>query len=829
MGREKIKRKLKKFSLRKKAQEKKQVQEKPNPKPAGLKGWYNGVKKKRLEKKEQERISEPTSLKIITASLTLIAMAVGMSILPLFPQPLPILIAVLVAFVTFRDPRFGMPIGGAVIGLGLTYHLAALYFFSFLGAENIRIAVIVVWMALFIALPLIFHHYRSALAIDFGILAFISLFSAQTYFLAIPLILASAVFFKKQVGLTIVYYVLLTVPLQIIQYFTYTVAIIARPDWWLEPGSAPPVFVPLNSILANLGTSMSQFRLYDASQAVSTITGQLTWNPNFNGRTLTDALVQYRDSVPGILMFVVIVTGLSLALIFFSRMLVSQGSGSFVDRIIPCFVATCAAAFFFILLSALQTGLAFSADVSAGTMAFGILATLLFTFPAVFMSNTPKQTTTNSEISEKAQALMSRLQVFEDQLNNVKENIPVVVSSPEGKLLIIKDSLEDTLKKFSEHYYEPAELNSKFTELKKFSKDIDELELELDRILSEYQILANCEFSSWVGKLTSSGLKIDSKLNADFQKDMPLDQRIETIKKTLDEGRSVAKTVLGVAEPVYGVIRPLYDPDLPEKSGAIEFARQKLEQKEAPWIAIEALHNALNNWKRQYGAEILASMKYLENSLVPIASLSGEGEVLEPILRENLPRVLGYAKKAENMKLALEKSSKRDELNILDVVTLKDDVQSVLVMAEDVLSMLYAELVSDDKVIERLLPTEDYPWEKNSNLDERLKKVTETLANPLGDKINQVMEHLPTYLSYVDETVQTLVVYNERKEFLLNYPTALAAIEEQLKHKSQLLPQDLPFQDKFASEYMRLYYMQKLGEFDFDKEGMRLTKKMLTQ
>ena len=180
-----------------------------------------------------------------------------------------------------------MPIGGAIIGFGLIYHLADLYFFSFLGAENIRIAVIVVWMALFISLPIIFHRYKSALAIDFGILAVISLFSTQTYFLAIPLILASAVYFKKQVVLTIVYYALITVPLQILQYFKYTVLPILRPDWWLQAGSSPPVFVPLNSILTDLNSSMSQFRLYDASKAVYTITGQLTWIPNFNGRTLT--------------------------------------------------------------------------------------------------------------------------------------------------------------------------------------------------------------------------------------------------------------------------------------------------------------------------------------------------------------------------------------------------------------------------------------------------------------------------------------------------------------------------------------------------------------
>ncbi len=89
----------------------------------------------------------------------------------------------------------------------------------------------------------------------------------------------------------------------------------------------------------------------------------------------------------------------------------------------------------------------------------------------------------------------------------------------------------------------------------------------------------------------------------------------------------------------------------------------------------------------------------------------------------------------------------------------------------------------DEEAIERLLPTKDYLWEKNSTLRERLKKATETLANPSNYRINQIMENLPTYLSYVDETVQTLEVYTERKEFLLNYPTAEAAIKEQLKKK----------------------------------------------
>ena len=210
---------------------------------------------------------------------------------------------------------------------------------------------------------------------------------------------------------------------------------------------------------------------------------------------------------------------------------------------------------------------------------------------------------------------------------------------------------------------------------------------------------------------------------------------------------------------------------------------QKLEQKESPWIAIEALYSSLNNWKRQYGADILDSVKYLKTSLTPIADLGSESEVLPPIFGENLPKVLDYAKKAESMKLTAEKKIEKDQLNIVDVVALKDDIQSFLDISKDVLSMLYAELISEEDSIDRLVPTKDYLWEKNPSLRGRLKKATETLSNPSNYMINQIMENLPVYLSYVDEAVQTLTAYNEQKEFLLNYPTAEAAIEEAIKTK----------------------------------------------
>jgi hypothetical protein len=794
---------------------------------SGLKSWYQTQKQKSKEREEEERKRESSTLRMVAFVVTLVAMAVGMSVLPLFPMPIPILLAFLVAFVVYQYPIVGMPIGGGIIGFGLLYHLANLYFISFLGSTQIRVGFVVFYMTLFVGLPVIFHRYRSVLAIDFGILAVAALFSSSAYFLAIPLILASAVYFKKYVSLTVIYYALISVPLQIVQYFQFTVEPIVRTDWWNTPGSSPPLFISLSQIFSSLSSSMGQFRLYDTSQVVYAITGQLTWVPNFHGRTLAAALSQYLDSAPGIIMFIIIVVGLALGLVFFTRILsgLGGGSGGFSDRIFPCFTATIAAALFFILLGALAQPLAFTASVDAAALALGPLATLLFTFPVVLMDTTPKQTTTIQQITEKLEGLTSKVQVLNDQLNNVKADIPANVSSPEGKILIIQDSLADMLKKSENQYYEPAELDQKFADLEKLDKDISALGSELDTILAEYQNFVNCEYSNWIGKLRDSGLDVKSTLNADFQKEMPLDARIEAIKQTLEAGRNLAKDVMQIAEPIYSIIRSLYDPSLPEKSRAIEFTTQKLEQKEAPWIAIEALYSSLNNWSRQYGAEILASMKYLKDSLTPIANLSGESEFLLPVFGENLPKVLDYAKKAEGMELLVGKKAEKEKLNIVDVVSLKGDIQTFLGIANDVLSMLYTELVSEEDTIERLLPTKEYLWETNSTLRERLKKATETLANPSNYKINQIMENLPKTLSYVDEAVQTLAVYAERREFLLNYPTAEAAIEEQLKTKKRLTPEDLPFQPRFAGEYLRLYYSQRFSEYLFDKENMQLTKK----
>jgi hypothetical protein len=51
------------------------------------------------------------------------------------------------------------------------------------------------------------------------------------------------------------------------------------------------------------------------------------------------------------------------------------------------------------------------------------------------------------------------------------------------------------------------------------------------------------------------------------------------------------------------------------------------------------------------------------------------------------------------------------------------------------------------------------------------------------------------------------------------------AVENLLKEKKRVSAEDLPFESKYAEEYLKLFYSQKFREFSFDRTNMLLTRK----
>ncbi|TRO42345.1 hypothetical protein E2P42_03120 [Candidatus Bathyarchaeota archaeon] len=783
------------------------------------KGGIREIWKEFNQKEARERALEPRRLRIITFILTFISMSLGLSFIPLFPQPLPILISFMVAAVTYGYPQAGMPIGCGVIGLGLIYQLSTMNFISMISYDStVRAVVIVVWLVLFIVPPIVYHRQKAALAIDLGLLAAMTLFFNQTYFLAVPLILTSWVLFKRKSGLTVLYTILIFVPLLLMQYLN-TILQIVRTDWWLDPAAVPAVYLPLSGIFKDLQTSMLQFRLYDTNKIVTTITDQLYLTANPTRLTIMDALKQYRDSLPGIMLFLAIVATLVLAIFLIVKTLL-QNSG---DRLLPIITATSAAALFFICLSALQIPLAISGKIDSLTAAGAVFATLAFTLPPSLISYQPKKTASNDMILEKTKELLGRLQTFEENLNTVKTNIPVDVTSVDGKMVIIKDKLTDIFNKAMAGYFEASEVDRKFDELEKgLSVDVDSLFSELDLLLREFHTLVNCEYSSWVTRLKAVGLNVESTVKTAFQNDLPLESRIERIKELLDLGRLLANRILPEVEQIYTIMRSLYDPNLPEESGAISFAKEKLDEKTPPWVAIDTLLVSLNNWRRQYSADILSSVERLKASLSYIVKMKSRVESLSPALEAaDYARIVALTKAAESIEVGLEQKA----VNVTEVTLISNIFQSSLDISRGILLMLNQELLNKENAIESLLPTADYMWEKNITLKERMASAVETVTNPSKYGLKQTLENLPRFLANLDECVATIVLYHERKELLLNYPKAETAIENQLSEKLQVSARDLPFESKYSEEFLRLFYSHKYPAFSFDEQNMVLAKK----
>jgi len=793
---------------------------------------YQNLRLRQKEIDKKEKALETTKIKIIAFAATFVAMALAFSLVPLLQSPLPILLALLVAFVTWQKPRIGMPVGSVIIGISLLYQLSinntlsnppyVVNFIAEIGDPIYRYVFAGVLMGLLVALPLVFYRYRHAIAIDFGIMAAMSLASNSTYFLAIPLILTPIVFYKKDAIVAAVYYGLISTPLMIVQYFKYFIAQtpVSVTEWWKLTGSSPPLFGPLTQTFSDMhSNSIGAFRLYNANSLTDTIIHQFTDNPEWQGKTMRAALVQYRDSFPGIMMFIVIIVGLVLVLTLLSNSFVKKTNMG--DRVMPSLIATLATALILIFLNALQGPLAFTATVDGGTIAYATLATLAFTLPISLINNQPKKNATYDMITAKGNELLGKLQTFGTQLDIVKTSIPLNVSATDVKMLLIKDKINDILSKSANRFYEESEIDKIYNELdKEISPQIDALIVELTAILNEYQIRVNTEYVSWLGRLKNDvDLTFKPTIKTHYEPELPLDQRIVCLQEVLGAGRVLAVDVIQTVDPIYVIIRSLYDQKLPKDSEAIAFAKKKLDEK-APWQAIQELYVALNNWRKQYGAEIAKSTEYLKKSLFPIIALASQSNSLGPVLGDKMPNILGDAKKAALLKEASDKKP----LNVLSLITLRDLLDNTLDISKDVFVILDSALKDQEKSIEDMLPTDNYLWEKNGTLDERMTEALTVLSSPRS-KVNEIMENLPRFEGYIDECIQTLTIYNERREFLLNYPTAKMAIEDQLKTKTKLTTADLPFDTKYAAQYLQVYYLQNFNDYDFDKQNAWLTKK----
>ncbi|MFC1488172.1 hypothetical protein ACFLRN_10860 [Thermoproteota archaeon] len=261
------------------------------------------------------------SLRVLTFVVTFMGMALGLSLIPFFAQPVPLIIAFLVSFAAFMNhARSGMALGSLVVGLGLVYQMSRVDLISQISPVPLyRTFIIIVIPALFFIFPIIFYRFEDAIAISLGIIAATLLLFVDVYYFAIPLILVVAVLYKKtKLGLTVTYYLLISLPLQIMQYLDHVLSL-TNPGWWEDPAIAPFIYVPAEEVLRGMQESMFQFRILEANKVLETISGQVTfaeYNPI--QQAINGVCARYADSLPGIILLLVIIIGLVSATAIFT-------------------------------------------------------------------------------------------------------------------------------------------------------------------------------------------------------------------------------------------------------------------------------------------------------------------------------------------------------------------------------------------------------------------------------------------------------------------------------------------------------------------------------
>ncbi len=781
---------------------------------------------RRVQKEKDELAKEGNGLRNIAFFLTLVSMMLALSFIPLFPQPVPILVAVLIAFIVYMNPAAGMALGSIPIVLGILFQLSTVDFIGMMGPMIIRVLFISLLVFFFVALPIRFRRYEDAIGINLGIIAATLLFFNATYFMALPLLLTIAILFKRtQSGLAFSYYVLISVPLMIMQYFQHILTI-ARVDFWNDPSAVPSIYTSLSPVFGHMQNGMFQFRLFDVSETL----GKILWNvvepsPNML-HTAGQAINQYLDSFPGMILFIAMVAGLVWAVSLILPSLVKISSVMQAETLFPALTAAGVTALFFLFMTALQIPLAFSAQLNSTGMIIGVLSSLLFAVPATMLNFAPKKKAEIEKNSQlilvKAGDLMKKLSTFEALLEKVKASIPVDVSSPETKMGIIKDKLSDMLAKAEGRKYKVPETYEKIKELDKDLADaIMSLQPELSLILEHYQLNLNYAYANWMKKLREIGYEVKNPVQINFEKDQLPEVRVEYISSVLAASKLLANEVCQLAEQVYDVIKSMYDPTLPAESRTIAYSKQKLAEKTAPWIACDALVIAFKNWTKQYSPEISRSIASLQESLGTIAALSTKNITLQSTLGEKYPVIAEEIRKAEELKNSL--SSKA--ITILTVPVLKESLQSSLNIVKNVLSILYEELKTKEDSIESLMPVEDSFWEKNVTLREQTAEAVEKISSTKKYSPNQMMKTLPQALSFIDPCLWTIAQYNVKNELLLNYPIAKTAIEDALKKKKRISIQDLPFEAQDAEEYLKLFFNERNREFTFDEESLMLSKK----
>lgn len=759
--------------------------------------------------------------KVTTFLITVISMTLAFYLIPLLPTPLPIIVAFLVAYAIYRDPPVGAFLGSMIITLGLFYHLSRINFFQLFHSPLSRMFVMVVLIIPFIIVSTSLTDNLAIIAMDIGIVAVSLLFFKSTFYLAVPVILIFATIYKKRgILITFSYYTFISIPLQVMQYLKT-----------FQEGIPPSLYTPLNIIHKDIQESMRQVSLTEINHILRVISDQIL-KPAGNSGELQLALASYVDSLPGMLFFLIIISGLiSVAALLTLKLPEPLKKTHFPQKYVdimvyglPVAAASLASVMFFVLLGILHTPLAFQAVVDPSILMLSTGFTIILSAPVSLSKYIIDLREVLAERVQKlrvgSESMLKEVNHYLGLINITRGPIPSSLSSLKTRMLIVADELNEVIKKASEEDMSLNEVDSLtrrvFTEL---NSTVSNFNGQLGVALDEYFIKIKFEYLESVKEIHELGLEIEPPEMVDPPTDSTLEMKIGYIYHVIESGGVLVEKLIATTDRIYETICSLFEPSLPVDSPIIQISREKAEIDQ-PWIIIDAILSSLKNWERQYSTEIVKSTRPIKESVETILELSNRDEMLLPVLEDKFHMIKTLAQDLEKKDFRVGE----ENLKVLKVILIRDTILATVEVVARIIGVLYDHLKDLENTIGSLLPIEDYEWNRNLTLAERVNTSLEVINNYRSREMSDIITHLYRALSYIDEVVDTIAYYNEKKEFLLNYGILEKKINRILMDSDEVRLGDLGVSEKYEREYIKLYHRSHYKEIPLQETSRSLRR-----
>lgn len=740
--------------------------------------------------------------KLVTFVVTAISMAIGFTLIPFFPSPLPLIIAFLVAYAVYKNKPYGAISGSAIIALGLFYHLSRIGFFQLLESPLKNTLFMALLFSPFLICPAIITNNLQVIAMDMGIVAVSMLFFKQTFYLAIPLVLVFATVYKgRGIAFTFIYYIFMSLPLQVMQYLkTYT------------EGSVPPLYTPLDLIYSDIQSSMSTVSLDEILKVLNTIMGLVPPDAVINGERA--AFAEFINSLPGMVMFLIIMSGLISVIAILNMRLpdpVSESPipGKYINLlvyVIPIFAAALTNIVFFVAIDTLQDPLSFQATVGRESLISSTMFTVLFSAPMSFSKYVVdlreiKETRTRA-IRRKSREYLEKIGEYLKIINELGSPVPENFIDLKTRMLIAQDELRDMNQGATDNLQELGDVDENLRRLyRELAQEVEAFETRLDVALRDYYVKIKFEYLEAVSEIAELGLEVDAPRIPEMEQDDSLKAKVDKINQIIKSGRILVEKLIETSDKIYEIISGLFEPTLPTDSATLQISRQKIEEDE-PWVIIKAILISLKNWEKQYSSDIINATKPINDSVDAIINLSKRKHVLKPLLEDKYDLIEELSQQVKGRKF----TDTDENLKVLKVIIIRDTILSTVNIVGRIISLLHRHIQELEFNINQLLPREDYEWNRNRTLTERMNQSLQVLNRYEKHDINEIVNHLYRVLSYVDEAIDTIEYYNERKEMLLNYPVFERKITRILDEKSVVTVEDMGVAEKYGMEYLKMYH-----------------------